>query len=482
MIPERFKERMKELLGEEYGAFIGALESEDAVRGLRINLLKCPREHFLERTDLSLSPLPYTDIGFILDSDSPVGNLAIHHAGIIYMQDPGAMAPLSSVDIPRGSRVLDLCAAPGGKSTQAAAMIGNEGFLLSNEYVPKRAKITVGNFERLGLRSAMVTSMDTARLGELFQEYFDFIIADVPCSGEGMFRKNEEAGAEWSEGEVKACAVRSREILENAHRLLKPGGVIIYSTCTWSLEENEMTVWDFLSSHPDFHLIEAKREIVNCTRDGISYLGKESEALRMCRRFYPHVSQGEGQFLALLCRDGDREPKERVLYRDRFIPLTKKEAETVDAFLRNTLTKMPEGRIGRLRPPEDSSRTKRKESSARSEKGAVPKEGENIVIIPHAPPPPPDSVFMCGVLLGELKGNIITPSHQFFSAYGADFKRHLDLSDDEERLGKYLCGEEIDTPDTENGYCAVEYLGATVGGGKVSAGRVKNHYPKGLRN
>ena len=205
MLPEKFTEKMKKLLGKDYSKFAEAIENESAVRGLRINTLKCTREDFLRNNTLPISPLEYTDTGFILSSDEQVGRLAEHHSGRIYMQDPGAMAPLSAVNIPKGARVVDMCAAPGGKSGQAAAMIGEDGFLLSNEFVPKRAKILVGNLERLGVRNALVTSMDTGRLAELFEEYFDFAIVDAPCSGEGMFRKNSLASDEWSEDAVKIC-------------------------------------------------------------------------------------------------------------------------------------------------------------------------------------------------------------------------------------------------------------------------------------
>ena len=280
MIPEKFKERMKSLVGGDYGAFISALEEKDAVRGLRVNTLKCSEEDFLSAFPLPTRKIPYAKSGYILDSDVPVGNLAAHHAGIIYMQDPGAMASVCSLDIPRGAYVIDMCAAPGGKSGQAAALIGNEGFLLSNEYVPKRAKITVGNFERLGIKNAYVTSLDTCEFKSMFSEFFDVAIADVPCSGEGMFRKSDEARTEWSEENVKISAARQIEILENTAPLVKCGGYIIYSTCTYSLEENEMNVHAFLTSHPEFMLCEVKEDLQRMTEDGVSYLGEETEYLK----------------------------------------------------------------------------------------------------------------------------------------------------------------------------------------------------------
>ena len=457
MIPEKFKARMQKMLGDEYEPFYRALTEGEAVRGLRINPIKCDPCDFISNSDLPITPVSYYRDGYILASDAPVGNLPMHHAGIIYMQDPGAMASLGAVDIPRGARVLDACAAPGGKSGQAAAAIGDEGFLVSNEYVPKRAKITVGNFERLGIRNAAVTSLDTAVFKKLYDSYFDFVIADVPCSGEGMFRKSEEARAEWSEENVELCADRSATILENLATLPKPGGYIIYSTCTWSIEENERVIWNFLSAHPDYSLMPVKDELIAATADGIPYLGEESEFLHRCRRFYPHISPGEGQFVALLCRSAEIGAKPRVLYPDRMKPLSREEDAAVKRFFEESLVAPPKGKLGKL--------------------------GENIILAPHgAPPPPPSSVFMYGVLLGELKGKTLIPSHQFFSAYGNLFKVRCELSDDDDRLCRYLRGEEIEALENEVGFCVISYRGAVIGGGKASGGRIKNHYPKGLRN
>ena len=458
MIPEGFKERMKKMLGDEFESFFRALTEGEAVRGLRVNPIKCAPCDFISSTSLPLTPISYYEGGYILEGDAPVGTLPEHHAGIIYMQDPGAMASLAAIDIPEGARVLDMCAAPGGKSGQAAAMIGESGFLLANEYVPKRAKIMVGNFERLGIRNAAVTSLDTSELKKLFNSYFDYVICDVPCSGEGMFRKSEEARNEWSPENVKLCAERSRGILENASATVKPGGYIIYSTCTWSIEENEALIHSFLSEHSNFSLEAVKDELKVCTADGISYLGEETEYLKACRRFYPHVSRGEGQFVALLRRSTDDVAREKLSYSDRIKPLSREEERAINSFFDDALIKKPLGRLGKL--------------------------GDNIVLISHgAPPPPPSSVFMYGVLLGELKGKTLIPSHQFYSAYGELFKNRCELSGDAARLGAYLSGEEIDADEgAKGGFTVLLYRGAVIGGGKTSGGRIKNHYPKGLRN
>lgn len=454
MLPDKFEERMKNLLGDEWESFAAAM-SEDAVRGVRVNRIKIDPTIYKDGQDERLKPIPYYSDGFYFCSDESAGVLPEHHAGIFYMQDPGAMASLAAIDIPRGARVLDMCAAPGGKSGQAAAAIGDGGFLLSNEFVPKRAKITVSNFERLGIKNAFVTSLDTAEFKKMYSAFFDFVIADVPCSGEGMFRKNETAISEWSEENVLHCAKRQRQIIENAAPVVAPGGYIIYSTCTFSTEENEQVVLDFLREHPDFELVPVKDELKAVTADGISIEGDTDGVLRNCRRFYPHVSKGEGQFVALLKRKNSDEMT-RILYKSKARELDRTERATVEAFLKETLDAPIEAKPYRV--------------------------GENIVLISHGVPVPENSVFSAGVLLGEIKKGILTPHHQFFSAYGSQFKRKMELFGKDEQIRKYLHGEEIEGEGIAGGWCAVTYLGAPLGGGKAVGDRIKNHYPKGLRN
>jgi 16S rRNA C967 or C1407 C5-methylase (RsmB/RsmF family)/NOL1/NOP2/fmu family ribosome biogenesis protein len=453
MLPIEFTERMKRLLKNDFDAFSSALES-NAVKALRLTSFKGSPCDIEALCGIRLSKIPYVKDGYIIeDGAEGLGNSAAHHAGMFYMQDPGAMISAEAVDIDEGMWVADLCAAPGGKSTQAAAKIGESGFLLSNEYVPKRAKILVGNLERLGIKNAMVTSLDTSRLAELYTAVFDVVITDAPCSGEGMFRKCDEALTEWSEENVLLCKRRQSEILNNAAALVKSGGALIYSTCTYSTEENEMVVDEFLSTHPDFYLTDATERVRAVTADGVTFDGAISRDLSKCRRFYPHVSRGEGQFVAVMrwrseiCatfnyKDNATVPKRDIL-------------DTVEAFFRDNLVKRPEGRILKV--------------------------SENIVLISHGCPVLPYSVFSSGVLIGEIRGKNLFPSHHFLSAYGNLFKRQVNLTD-ADAVRSYLKGEEIpDKYNTGNGFCAVCYHGFTLGGGKISGGMIKNHYPKGLR-
>ncbi len=453
MLPEKFKERMLQILGDEYEAFEKELTCGTEKKGLRINRLKTTPEEFLKNSSFPTEPLSYVRDGFLLtETVSGIGNTPEHAAGQIYIQDPGAMASVAALDIEPGMKVCDLCAAPGGKSTQIASALGNEGFILSNEYVPKRAKILVGNFERMGIRCGAITSLDTKEITKYYENFFDIVVADAPCSGEGMFRKHVPAIEEWSEENVELCARRQREILENAAKILTAGGKLLYSTCTYSVEENEEVVDDFLQRHPEFELLEVNEKLRAVTADGVSFPRAVSEDLYKCRRFYPHRSPGEGQFLALLCKKTDNGAAFKC--KDSFKAPTKDEVRIIEDFFKKNLTRAPEGRIV--------------------------KHGENLVIVSHNCPIPERSVFSAGVLIGELRGKNLFPSHHFFSAYGELFKRKESVTGDEAK--RYLRGEEISASGfSDSGFCVVTYFGSVIGGGKMSDGKIKNHYPKGLR-
>ena len=452
MISEKFLERMKSILGDEYPDFLKELVEGEAIRGIRVNRIKKPDGTLPVFFDDRAESITYCDGGYILRDDIKIGQTPEHHAGIIYSQDPGAMSALCALDIEMDWWVLDTCAAPGGKASQAAERLSSEGFILANEYVSKRAKIIVSNFERLGISGAIVTSMDTEMLSRLYPEVFDLVITDAPCSGEGMFRKNDESQENWSPENVEACAKRQKEILFNAAKTVAKGGYLLYSTCTYSVEENEEVVADFLENHPDFTLERVKDELFNATRGGINVRGRD---MSNTRRFYPHICPGEGQFVALMKRRGQRQGKTSFIYKDATKPLDKKEKEIVLTFFTENLIAPPDGRLV--------------------------KSGENIVLISHGCPVPPHSVYMAGVLVGEISGGILKPSHQFFSVYGRLFRIKEELAGTD-RVAKYLCGEEIESTSGDRGWCCITYLGVPLGGGKLSCGRIKNHYPKGLRN
>ena len=454
MLPEKFLIRTRQMLGDEYPAFEDAL-SRPSVKGVRANGFKCDGQELKKIFPMPLTETGYAENGFIVEGDGGLGNLPEHHAGMIYSQDPGAMATLSAIKLWKGAYVLDACAAPGGKTTQAADMIGADGFILSNEFVPKRAKVLVSNLERMGAPSAMVTSMDTGELRRLYRAVFDLVICDAPCSGEGMFRKYDEAVEDWSEENVAISAKRQAEILNNCAPLVKSGGYLLYSTCTYSQEENEENVRAFISEHPDFSIAPVREELARITSDGIDVRG-DMPALRLTRRFYPHMSRGEGQYVALLKKDGGCEESPAIFYKDSSRPVSKKETAVIERFLRENMKSIPVGRYVSV--------------------------GDGISLVSHGMPIPPHSVFMAGTMLGTLKGENLIPHHHFFSVYGKDMKNRVMLKKGDPRVEKYLRGEEIDCDaENVNGWCAVCYEGAVIGGGKISGGKVKNHYPKGLR-
>lgn len=447
MLPIEFANRMKELLGDEYDKFIASFD-ESAVRSFRINTNKISEEDFLSVNPFGGEKISYADNSYYFNFDG-IGNHPYHHAGMIYIQDPGAMSAVASVDIKPDWKVLDLCAAPGGKSTQAASKL-TDGLLFSNEIIPSRCKILTGNIERLGFRNVVTTCSDAERLSTLMGEEFDLVITDAPCSGEGMFRKDETAISEWSTDNVNFCAERQAEILRFAKGLVREGGYLLYSTCTYSLEENEICVDSFLRENPEFELAEVNECVRRVTSDGISFDGCTTDNIHMCRRFYPHVSKGEGQFVALMKKKYGRHicvKRENALEK-----LSKAEEKIVFDFLDSTLISY--------------------------DKNCVKKYKDSIVYFDSDFVVPKGVAFSCGVTIGTVQKNYIQPHHQFFMAMGKNFKRQLELTHNEAE--SYLKGNTIPC-NCENGWAAVLVDGCTLGGVKAVNGTAKNHYPKGLR-
>lgn len=445
-LPILFKSRMEKLLGSSYELYLKEFE-KPPVKAFRVNTDKISLQEFEKINVFSNEKIPYVNNGYYLDYEK-IGNHPYHHAGLIYVQEPAAMAPAECIDIEKDWFILDMCAAPGGKSTQLKNKLGENGVMVSNEIISSRAKILTGNIERLGLVNTVVTSMDTAKLANTFKNTFDLVMVDAPCSGEGMFRKEEIAIDEWTPSNVLMCAERQSGILDNAVTALKKGGYIIYATCTFSLEENEMMVDSFLERHPDFELIPVKDEVQKCTADGIKFDGCKCENMHYTRRFYPHIARGEGQFMALLHQKDEKEDTS-VLLKE-----TKKPDRLVADFLNDTLTSYNPDYINEY--------------------------NGNPIYYSNNLPIKKGTAFCCGVTIGEIRKNYILPHHQFFMALGNYFKRRIDLPLDSENLDKYLRGEEFDT-ECDNGWAVVMVNGFALGGAKVSNGRAKNHYPKGLR-
>ncbi len=477
-LPHEFKVRMTALLGEdEASRLFNSIEEKSAVKAFRVNKLKTDPESFeaaepeIDRKRVDFPPCAY------LTAEEFPGSIPCHHSGAIYMQDISAMSTVHAVEDIEGACVLDSCSAPGGKTTQLAAMVGRGGIVVANEYEQKRARILRSNVERMGAENVVVCNLDTAVLAQFYPEKFDLVLCDAPCSGEGMFRKNERAVTEWSLENVKMCRDRQREILSNVVKCVKKGGRLLYSTCTFSLEENEENVAWFLNEYKDFELVEVSEELKAATSNGIS-LGDGADGdidMSKCRRIYPHLSLGEGQFIALLKRrDGcgedavtaDNLPKKDK--RGSENGQNKKNRAELDAhmlareFLRENLVNIPDGELVSL--------------------------GNTIYLAPSIELPE-YNVLGAGVALGECQKGRILPHHHLFSALGKDFKLKIMLSGRSEEAKRYLCGEEISVDgcleandEKSNGWAAVMIDGCPVGGAKVSGGVAKNHYPKGLRN
>jgi NOL1/NOP2/sun family putative RNA methylase len=446
-LPIEFQQRMKNLLGDEYNDFLMSYE-EKPVRAFRVNTDKISLEDFSKLNIFSSEKISYVENGFYFDYDG-IGNHSYHHAGMFYIQEPAAMVPVESIDINPDWNVLDLCAAPGGKSSQIKNKLGKNGVLVSNEIVPSRCKILTGNMERMGFKNVVTTCMHPQKLVKEFPDSFNMIMVDAPCSGEGMFRKEEIAIDEWTPENVLMCAERQAEILDCAVKMLKAGGYIVYSTCTFSLEENEMTVDAFLRRHPDFEIIPVTDKVRENTADGISFDGCSCENIHYTRRCYPHKNKGEGQFVAVL-----HNTSEENNYSSKMDNKKEKIDKTVIDFLNDTLINY--------------------------EKDNVLMYNGNPVYFTPDFPIRKGNVFSCGVTIGEIRKNYIQPHHQFFMAMGTDFKRKIELTAESDEIKKYLHGEEFNT-DCPNGWAVVLVDGCTVGGVKISNGKAKNHYPKGLR-
>lgn len=446
-LPIEFEKRMKSLLGEEYTAYINSL-NEPAVKGFRVNTDKISLSEFEKINIFGSDKIPYVENGFYLDFEK-AGNHPYHHAGMIYIQEPAAMAPAECVEIKPDWKILDMCAAPGGKSTQLKNKLGENGILISNEIISSRCKILAGNIERLGLKNTVTTCMDTSRLAKTFPKTFDMIMVDAPCSGEGMFRKEEIAISEWSVENVNKCAVRQAEILENAVASLKDGGYIVYATCTFSLEENEMMIDAFLQNHPEFEIVPVSARVQKNTADGVFFDGCKCENINFARRCYPHKTKGEGQFMAVLHNKNETAEN---------FPVTRKPQIKIDKiitdFLDDTLTDYQSRELQIY-------------------------NGNPVFFAPDFEISK-GTAFSCGITIGEIRKNYIQPHHQFFMGMGKSFKRKINLAPDSAEIKKYLHGEEI--PATcKNGWAAVLVNGCPIGGAKVVNGVAKNHYPKGLR-
>ena len=428
MLPEAFLERMQRQLGADYPAFLESLERPRAV-ALRFNPLKGA----VPQLDFVGAPVPWEPMGYYYDPQSRPGLHPYHEAGVYYLQEASAMSAVALLDPQPGERICDLCAAPGGKSTQIAGRMGGQGLLLCNEFSPARAKILSRNIERMGVANAIVTNEKTGNLAKKLPGFFDRVLVDAPCSGEGMFRKEEAAVTDWSPETVAMCAARQAEILDNAAQLLKPGGRLVYSTCTFAPEEDELAVSAFLERHPEFcpEPVEAPWFVAGA---------------QATYRMWPHKLLGEGHFGAVLRKlegeetDIGEEPGQKA-------------PKLWLAFAKEAGVTLPAGRFLCF--------------------------GDRLYLIPEGCPSLTGlRVLRAGLELGEQKKDRLEPSHAL-ALWGRDFARTHDLSAQGPEIRAYLHGEVL--PETRRGWCLVTVDGYSIGWGKSDGKVLKNHYPKGLR-
>lgn len=444
-LPQAFLERMAQLPSVEIEKLMACYD-ELPRRGLRRNPLKCSETALLQGVPFALEPAPFSPLSYYLpESAEGIGRLALHHAGAFYVQEPSAASAVTVLDPQPGERILDLCAAPGGKSTQIGGALNGQGLLWANEVVPNRAEILLSNLERLGVRNAVVSCCHPDVLCGSLAGFFDRVLVDAPCSGEGMFARDPQAVADWSVEHVLACAVRQQKILDSAALAVRSGGVLVYSTCTFSPEENEETVCAFLRAHPEFELEDCGVTFGRAAEQKFS----DEYPIARARRILP-MDGGAGHFVAKLRRVGENEAHPAM-----YAYPTKAVNGARELF----------------------------ESLFGCTCWGVPAQiGERVVLLPKGLPRLDRlGVLRAGVVLAEQRKNRLEPMHGVFAAArSGETRQELNLAADSAEIAAFLRGEEIACE--QNGYTAVLVNGVAVGFGKASNGMLKNRYPKGLRN
>jgi len=438
MLPAAFLARMKRLLGDEYEAFLASYDRPHNT-GLRLNPRKAAAA-----LPFCAERVPWEPNGFYLLPDVRPGLHPYHDAGLYYLQEPSAMAPARLLGAQPGEVVLDLCAAPGGKATQLAAAMAGQGLLVCNEIHPKRAKILSSNVERLGVTNALILNEHPAKLAERFPGFFDRILVDAPCSGEGMFRKEDAAVTDWSEETVAMCAERQGEILRSAAEMLRPGGRLVYSTCTFAPEENEGVISRFLRDRPDFFIEEADAPWFD--RGHPEWVDKPAEGVERAFRLWPHKLRGEGHFAAVLRRRSEEERRLPALQKPEALP------DCVKTFLAE---------------------------NGLSTAGSVVSFGETVYLAPELLPDLRGlRVLRAGLELGEARKGRFVPAHALALAL-TDFPATADFPAGSPEIGAYLHGQTLFSP--QSGWVLVCADGHPLGWAKGADGILKNRYPKGLR-
>lgn len=421
-LPFNFLMRMRSGLGADYAAFVSSYDRAP-YRGVRVNSLKISAGQFKKISPFALEQVEWEENGFYVDEDK-AGKTVLHAAGLYYVQEPSAMSAAPLLEVKAGERVLDMCSAPGGKGTQLAQKMGGSGVIVLNEINFSRAKILSQNVERLGVTNAAVISASPEALETPFRGYFDKVLVDAPCSGEGMFLKEPNAVREWSEQNVEACARRQFQILNSAAKVLKSGGLLVYSTCTFAPQEDELQVEQFLKNNGQFKLLQMKKLL-------------------------PHECKGEGHFVALMQKCGGEEcdvPPFKCEFKDGKLLAAYREFES--RYLKKTFDNLHLA-------------------------------GDTLYSIPEACPSLPFKVLRAGVRLGEFIGGRFEPSHSLAMCLKGEEAQSVEV--DHGTALDYLGGKTFDCPAQISGWAMVTYKGFPLGWCKCVNGIAKNHLPKGLR-
>lgn len=461
-LPEEFEDEMRRLLGDEYEGYLACYE-EPRYYGLRVNTKKISVEEFVRICPFEIRPVPWIENGFYYDGEkvSPAKH-PYYYAGLYYLQEPSAMTPANRLPIEPGDKVLDICAAPGGKATELGARLGGQGVLAANDISSSRAKGLLKNIELFGIGNVLVLSEEPGRLAEYFPEYFDKILIDAPCSGEGMFRKDKKMVKAWEEHGPEFFSKLQRNIILQAAKMLRPGGYLLYSTCTFNGLENEGTVGYLMEKYPEFTIEEME------AFDGFSSGRPEEFPDRMLMdlkktvRIFPHKMSGEGHFIALLKKGtGGR--------KEAFSPGKRgkvKLPEELDEFLKEIDWRVAGGKLDDCR---------------------IELRGERVYYMPEGLPPLTGVRFLrTGLLLGELKKNRFEPSQALAMCLKAEaYPKVIALSPEDGRVIRYLRGETLDVEEMTDARAKGWYLVCVdkypLGWGKVSGGMLKNKYLPGWR-
>lgn len=453
-LPLPFVDRMKEMLDTEAEQFFSSLEGSPYM-GLRANTLKVEAAKLKELLPFCLKPVPWCEEGYYYQAEERPAKNPYYQAGLFYLQEPSAMAPGICLGVKPHDKVLDLCAAPGGKSTHIAARLKGEGLLVSNDNSQERTIPLILNLELWGTKNCVVTNEEPERLARYFPDYFDRILVDAPCSGEGMFRKDAKAVKSWADYSGTVCTAAQADILEWSLLMLKPGGRLLYSTCTFNPEENEQSIARFLTKHPEVHLVPLP-DFAGWSKGQVlwapDYPGVNQE-LSKTRRLWPHKIEGEGHFLALLQKEdtktGTTVAKENEVFRN-LLP------EAFTSFM--------------------------EENFFQPISGTFVMEGHSVYKVPAGLPSLKGlKVQRPGWHMGVIKNNRFQPSHALALAVKRQQAvRTLRLEPGDEAVKRYLKGETL-MVDGPKGWTLVCLGDFPLGWGKQAGGYLKNHYPPGRR-